>query len=486
LQMINDAQTHDLPTTDAGFARLAAMMDTDVATLRTEIVDRLDAVHGLTEGFFAPDDAPAAPADWGQDLTSRWPTYPALRSDRAGVIFDRLRPVIMEKLSAAAKPEEALAQFDGFLSGLPAGVQLFSLFEANPQLAFFGAWPGVTGLVADAAPIMAAASDYEAQLIALRRWMKEWHFRIGVHHLRGLIDAAESGRQYADLAEATVQVLWPAVHADFARKHGDAPGRGAAVVAMGSLGARQMGATSDLDLIVIYDPADQESSDGRRPLAVRPYYARLTQAMVTALSAQMAEGRLYEVDMRLRPSGRQGPVATTLASFTDYQMEQAWTWEHLALTRARPVAGDAALANARIPTDLAEMRSRIAAAKQNAGAWDTKLGPGRLQDCELFAQTASLKAGRAAHDTRAQLEAGVAVGWLDATQAQTVLRAAELMWKVQATARLLTGNHIAPDEIGAGGTAMVLRETGQASIAALVDEMQNAADAAAAVIAAQL
>ena len=534
LQMINDAQTHDLPPDDAGFARLAAMMDRDVADLRREITTRLDAVHHLTEGFFAPDAAPARPKTlWGADVTARWPTYPALRSERAGEIFERLRPVIMDKLAASAKPDEALAQFDGFLAGLPAGVQLFSLFEANPQLsqlivdicatapalaqylsrnagvfdavlggAFFGEWPGAAELATDARRVLEAAQDYETQLIALRRWMKEWHFRIGVHHLRGLIDAAESGRQYADLAAATVQALWPVVHADFARKHGAAPGRGAAVVAMGSLAARQMGATSDLDLIVIYDPADDDASDGRRPLAVRPYYARLTQAMVTALSAQMAEGRLYEVDMRLRPSGRQGPVATSLASFTDYQMHEAWTWEHLALTRARAVAGPEGLCaditatiarvltahqnNTRIPGDLSDMRQRIAAAKQDAGPWDTKLGAGRLQDCELFAQSASLKAGVAACDTAAQLAAGVKTGWLTQDQADAVLQAARLMWKVQATARLLTGTQIDPDAIGAGGTQMVLRETGQGTIAALLAEMETAAASASAVIAARL
>src|SRR5690606_38377421 len=106
----------------------------------------------------------------------------------------------------------------------------------------------------------------------------------------------------------------------------------------GSLGARQLNAGSDLDLIVIYDADGVDGSDGPRPLAARPYYSRLTQAMITAVSAPTAEGRLYEVDMRLRPSGRQGPVATSVQSFESYQMTEAWTWEHLALTRARVVA----------------------------------------------------------------------------------------------------------------------------------------------------
>ncbi len=534
LQMINDAQTHDLPTTPEGFARLAALMGRDVADLRREITDRLDAVHTLTEGFFAPDAAgPATASDWGEEVTARWPAYPALRSDRASVIFQRLRPVIMEKLAAAAKPDEALAQFDGFLAGLPAGVQLFSLFEANPQLtqlivdiaatapalahhlsrnsgvfdavlagSFFDPWPGVPALVTEAADVLDRASDYETQLVALRRWTKEWHFRIGVHHLRGLIDAHQSGQHYADLAQATVQALWPVVIAAFAQKHGPPPGRGAVVLGMGSLGAGQMNATSDLDLIMIYDPADVEASDGKRPLAVRPYYARLTQALVTALTAPMSEGRLYEVDMRLRPSGRQGPVATSLLSFQSYQLEEAWTWEHLALTRARPIAGPVDLAtdvtatiaqvliqhagDARIIPDLAEMRTRLATAKQPQSPWDAKLGVGRMQDVELLAQAASLRSGGTTPDTASQIAAGVQGGWFTASEAAALQAAHRLLWQVQATARLLTGDVLDPDVIGAGGVTMVLRETDMSSLDALLSTLEDVTQAAGQVIAAKL
>lgn len=526
LQMINDAQTHDLPNTSEGFDRLAALMGQDVNTVRREITDRLDAVHALTEGFFAPDATPATPkADWGEDTTARWPDYPALRSTRASEIFARLRPVIMEKLAAAAKPEEALAQFDRFLAGLPAGVQLFSLFEANAQLtqlmvdiaatapalaqhlsrnagvfdavlagSFFGNWPGLAALTDAATDTLSRAPDYEAKLVALRRWAKEWHFRVGVHHLRGLIDAAESGQQYADLAEATLQALWPVVQDEFAAKHGPLPGRGAVIMGMGSLGSGLMTAKSDLDLIMIYDPAEEETSFGRRPLAVRPYYARLTQALVTALSAPMSEGRLYEVDMRLRPSGRKGPVATSLAAFASYQRDEAWTWEHLALTRARPIAGPADLAadiakvitsvldmhakDARILPDLADMRDRIAAAKP-ATPWDPKLGSGRLQDIDLFVQAASLRAGGSKPTTQAQIAAGYTTGWLSTADATALQVAHDLTWSMQATARLLTGDVLDPATLGAGGVDMLLRETGMTSLDdlhATIEQFASAAD----------
>jgi len=529
LQMFNDAQTHHLPQDRAGFDRLAAFMGTDVAALRRDLTDRLGEVHSLTEDFFAPDAKPKAQITWGQDVVSRWQGYPALRSTRATEIFDRIAPQIMASLKEAARPDEALAQFDGFLAGLPAGVQLFSLFEANPQLtqlivdiaatapalaqylsrnaavldaviggAFFNPWPGMAALRDQLASLLAGFDDYESQLIAARRWAKEWHFRIGVHHLRGLIDAPASGQQYADLAEAVIAALWPLVVAEFARKHGPPPGRGGAVVGMGSLGAARLNAGSDLDLIVIYDPDGVDSSDGPRPLATRAYFARLTQALITALSAQMSEGRLYEVDMRLRPSGRQGPVATSLEAFTDYQKSQAWTWEHLALTRARPIAGDARLCadieNFRqailtdkgqgdsVLADVAEMRARLAQAKGPDSLWDAKNGPGRLQDIELTAQTAALLAASPARDVAAQLRAGHAAGWLNDSDTQVLCDATTLFWTLQAAVRLLTGGPLDPDALGEGARRMILRDTASPDLDTLLARITALHAAAAAVI----
>ncbi len=533
LQMINDAQTHSLPKSEEGFERLAAFMGRDVAGLRAELRARLEEVHETTEGFFAPEAPKPLADDWGQYVTARWQTYPALRSDRAEEIFKRLMPEILNRLKEAAKPEEALLQFDGFLRGLPAGVQLFSLFEANPQLtqlivdiaatapalaqylshnagvldaviggAFFSEWPGAEVLTHKLSQVLAACPDYEAQLLAARLWAKEWHFRIGVHHLRGLIDADTTGGQYADLADAVVAAMWPVVLAEFARKHGPMPGKGAVVLGMGGLGAQRLNASSDLDLIMIYDADGVDTSDGPRPLLTRMYCARLTQALVTALTAQMAEGRLYEVDMRLRPSGRAGPVATSLEAFRAYQMDGAWTWEHLALTRARPVVGNAALAQAvevfrrnilaakgqgpAVMSDLAEMRARIAEAKPPQGDWDSKIGAGRLQDTELICQAMALRSGSPARDAEAQLAAGVAAGLLSAADASAIAHASGLFWRMQAAARLLTGGTLIPEELGEGARNMILRETGFARMAELQEGMQNAAKAADAVISAKL
>jgi [glutamine synthetase] adenylyltransferase / [glutamine synthetase]-adenylyl-L-tyrosine phosphorylase len=533
LQMFADAQTHHLPGDQAGFDRLAAFMGMAEADLRRDLTARLDSVHALTEGFFAPDARPKAQITWGADVVARWQGYPALRSTRATEIFDRITPQIMASLQEAARPDEALAQFDAFLAGLPAGVQLFSLFEANPQLtrlivdiaatapalaqylsrnaavldaviggSFFGPWPGAAALRDTLATVLDGVADYEGQLTAARAWAKEWHFRIGVHHLRGLIDAVTSGRQYADLAEAVIAALWPLIVAEFARKHGAPPGSGGAVVAMGSLGAGRLNAGSDLDLIVIYDPAGVDMSEGPRPLATRAYFARLTQALITALAAPMSEGRLYEVDMRLRPSGRQGPVATSFDAFVDYQKTQAWTWEHLALTCARPVAGDPALCaaietfrqallrdkgqGADVLADVADMRARLAQARPPGEGWTAKDGPGRLQDIALFAQTAALRAGSPAHDIDAQLQAGLQSGWLTSADAQVLCDADALLWKLHAAVRLLTGGLLDPEALGEGARRMILRDTDRPDLGSLHDEMTRMHKAADAVISRKL
>ena len=262
-----------------------------------------------------------------------------------------------------------------------------------------------------------------------------------------------------------------------------APGRGAVVLGMGSLGAERLNAASDLDLIVIYDAAGVEMSDGSRPLATRAYFARLTQSFVTALTAPMPEGRLYEVDMRLRPSGRQGPVATSLASFRAYQMDEAWTWEHLALTRARVVAGGGRLAEdvekvrrevlaartepGKIVADTAEMRARIFAAKAPDGEWEAKIGPGRLQDIELLAQSLALRAADPSRRVEQQLRAGARAGLIARPDEEALQQAYRFLWRLQAGGRLLTDRALDMEAIGQGGRAFLLRETAMSDLDAL-------------------
>ncbi|UFM66488.1 glutamine-synthetase adenylyltransferase [Paracoccus sp. MA] len=541
IQMVNDAQTHALPNSAEGLETIARMMgEADTAAWSARLAGRLARVEALTGDFFAPGEQRARPklSPEAEAMVERWRSYPALRSARGREVFARIEPDLLTRLTAAAHAGEALARFDAFLAGLPAGVQLFSLFEANPQLielivdicgtapglaaylarhpevldavlggSFFSPWPGAAGLGRQLDQLLASAltapnGGYEQALDAARRWAHEWQFRIGVHHLRSLIGAEEAGGQYADIADAAVAALFPVVAAEFARRHGPPPGRGAVALGMGSLGARQLNAASDLDLIVIYDAAGQDSSEGPKPLATRAYYARLTQAMITAISAPTSAGRLYEVDMRLRPSGRQGPVATSVQSFRDYQMTEAWTWEHLALTRARVIgicgADAAALAeevealrvevlqsrggDPRVLPDLAGMRARIFAAKAPDGAWEAKIGRGRLQDIELLAQCFALRAGSAARAAQAQLRAGPRAGLVRREEAERLAAARRFLWNLQCAGRLLTEKPLDMDNLGKGGQAFLLRETGCDTLEHLAARLAETVETAGGVI----
>ncbi len=532
IQMLADAQTHDIPTSDEQITRLANFCGfARQQDFRDDIVARLETVHGLIESFFAPEDAPKIEeVEFSQvthDMVDHWRSLPALRSARAGEIFNRLQPQILSLVGQTLDPNETLKQFDGFLAGLPAGVQLFSLFDANPQLiallvdicgsapglarylsrnsavfdgviggTFFEPLPDVATLVAALDFQLAGISDYEDQLNAARRWMKEQHFRVGVQHLKGMIESTAAGQHYSDLAESVLRGLLPAICAEFSRRHGPMPGRGMMVLGMGSLGAGSLTATSDLDLIVIYDAQGEDASVGARPLAVSTYFARLTQSLVTALSSPMSEGRLYEVDMRLRPSGRKGPVATPLSGFTSYQQDEAWTWEHLALTRARPVAGNLVLGAEieafrqaivarprdlpKVQVDMRDMRNRLADAADKGrveNIWETKLGPGRMLDIELLAQMAALMSGTPERDVVAQLSTVVTLGWLGADEFRDLTDNYTRLRRIQQIGRLLVEGVLVPDNLGQGGCELLLSETSADGLDALQSKLSAAQQA---------
>lgn len=546
LQMLDDAQTHRMPATQADLARLADFCAAPSAeALASELRARLLDVQALTEPFFVAERASAAapePASVFKDpeaamsLVAGWRRLPALRSERARTIFERLQPALMQRLAGAGRPDQALIALDAFLSRLPAGVQIFSLFEANPPLMdllmdicgaspelarYLGRNAGVFDAVmsqdfykplraaaelrVDLAGVISGTADYEATLNRAREWMKERHFRIGVHLLRGLADAEEAAAAYSAVAEAVLAEMLPRVVADFSTRHGPPPGVGAAIVAMGKLGSREMTVSSDLDLLVIYDSAGVEASEGRRPLAASAYYARLTQALIAALTAPMAAGVLYKVDMRLRPSGRQGPVATALTSFRHYQATEAWTWEHLALTRARTIAGPAELCQrvngaiaetlrgahdaAKVLADVAEMRRRLGEANEAAAAnpWEVKLGPGRMMDIELLAQAGALILGLVGiRRPRSMLDRLARAGWLDRASADRLLAHLGRLAALQQLGRLASDHTIDPSEGGAGLVRLALAGTGARDLDALRAELAEASDECARIVSARL
>jgi glutamate-ammonia-ligase adenylyltransferase len=247
------------------------------------------------------------------------------------------------------------------------------------------------------------ARSHEEILDRVRLFVAERRFLISVALIEGALSGVEAGRGFSDLAETVAQALFEATRKEFERQHGRVPGGRAAVLAFGRLGSREMTAGSDLDLIVIYHHDEAASaSDGRRPLPPSQYYIRLTQRFIAALSAPTAEGVAYSVDLRLRPSGRAGPLATHLESFRRYHMNEARTWEHMAMSRGRPIAGDKALKKevlqaldeissmprdrAKLAADVAAMRLRIEREKGAPRGFDVKTARGGLIDCEFAAQ----------------------------------------------------------------------------------------------------
>ena len=481
LQMVNDAQTHELPNSDQGFARLACLMGAEKDDLQKELVDRLSKTNCAIAGFFEPQNtdqniqSPSFSKEF-KDQVKKWESFPALRTTRAISIFERIKPVMLEKINSTARPQETLKAFGNFLSKLPAGIQIFSLFENNKQILdllidilgtsgalseylvkntdvldsviaseFWEVWPSRKFLSSELEVMLKGEVDYEAKLNLARRWCKEWQFRIGVHYLRSQISAISAGSQYADLAEITLSIVWKEVLFEFAKKFGPEPGNGAAVISMGSLGSGVLHANSDLDLIIIYDADGNDQSEGDRSLSSRQYYSRLTKAFITAISAPMSEGRLYEIDMRLRPSGFQGPVATSWSSYQNYQKNEAWVWEHLALTRARAVAGKVFLLNEfenfrnsilksyhreNIFNELVSMRARIFQAK-SLNPWDAKIGPGRLQDIDLLSQAGCLVNRSVSRSTAAGLEALFSEKFISEEDFFEIKAAATQLWSWQ-------------------------------------------------------
>ena len=229
--------------------------------------------------------------------------------------------------------------------------------------------------------------------------------------LSGVIAADEAGLAFSSLADVVLNETLSAVEREFSERHGTVPGARIALLGMGRLGSCELTAGSDLDLILLYDHDDDaEESDGERRLPAPVYFARLTQRLIAALTAPMREGVLYDVDFRLRPSGNKGPLATHAEAFARYQRGEAWTWERMALSRSRPLAGDSGLCDEiaamiedvlaerrtdpAIGQDVADMRLRIEKSKPASGPLDLKRRPGGLIDLEFIAQWALLT-GRA-------------------------------------------------------------------------------------------
>jgi glutamate-ammonia-ligase adenylyltransferase len=537
LQMVADRQTQVLPEREADFARIAAFSGwPDPAAFEAEVRARLETVErhyaalfereadlggGATLVFTGTGDDPGTLAT----LTSMgfkdaaavsqrirgWHHghVRATRSTRARELLTELTPAILATLADQPDADRAFRLFDEFVAGLPAGVQLFSLFRANPRLLrlladLTGAAPRLAGFLAGNVDLFDAmlapdfferlpdapalrheldaklpdARDLQDVLDISRRWAHGRQFQAGLQVLLGLASAEEEAAVLTTIAETVIQTLLPHAEGALAQQHGRVPGGRFAVLGLGKLGSRELTTGSDLDLVFVYDAAEDATSDGERGLAAGSWYARLGQRIVSALSAKTAEGRLFEIDTRLRPSGNAGPVACSLDNFARYQMETAQVWEQQALTRARAVAGDAelkarlertivaAIRRPRDPATLARdvraMRERIFREHGSTDPWNLKHAPGGLVELEFCAQLVQLRDAHAQPrlcrpSTAEVLATAGEVGSLPIEDATLLSGALRLHHALQAVLRLSLADRFNPSEAPAGLRQSLLR-----------------------------
>ncbi|MEZ5900718.1 MAG: bifunctional [glutamine synthetase] adenylyltransferase/[glutamine synthetase]-adenylyl-L-tyrosine phosphorylase [Hyphomicrobiaceae bacterium] len=480
-------------------------------------------------GYSQPEQVLAIVRGWHHGRT------PSVRSPRARERLTEVQPLLIAALADTVEPDAAIASFDRFLAELPSGVQLFSLLKANPSLIrliadIMGTTPRLSRILSTRRRLLDAVLDPQAlqsatdreeidrilqsEFAEARRMAEgdpmqdildcarviggEQGFLIGVRILTGSISADEAGAAYALVAERMVAALLAEVCQELEREHGKVPGGGAAVIAMGKLGGREMTASSDIDLILVYDYEEGAAqSDGPRPLAPSHYYTRVTQRLITALSAPTAEGTLYEVDMRLRPSGQKGPVATKLSGFVSYQISEAWTWEHMAMTRARVIAGDADVVNRvqeailevlkaprdreKVATDVREMRERIASEKGTDKIWNLKQVRGGLVDLEFIAQYLQL-VGAAKHpeildqNTLIALDKLSRAGALSTADAADLISSGRLLHDLTQIVRLSLDQAFDPKNAPAGLKALLARAVEKPDFEAVENDLKSALD----------
>ncbi|WEX11935.1 bifunctional [glutamine synthetase] adenylyltransferase/[glutamine synthetase]-adenylyl-L-tyrosine phosphorylase [Chelativorans sp. AA-79] len=555
LQMVADEQTHLLPDTEEGLERIGRLLGfpggedfakTFSAALHT--VERhyaalFETAPQLSRGvgnlvFTGDGDDPGTLetlSELGFERASdicrvirgwHFGRYRVTQSAEARERLTELTPALLEAFGRTRRADEALLRFNEFLAGLPAGIQLFSLLQSNPRLlqllaTIMGAAPRLAAVITrrphvfdgllDPALLselpnraylaerletfLSGARAFEEQLDRLRIFAAEQKFLIGMRLLTGSIDATRAGKAFSDLADLTIGAAFEAVEDEFALTHGRVKDGRAAILGMGKLGSRELTAGSDVDLILLYDHAPEaEESDGRKALAPSHYYARLTQRLIAAVSAPTAEGVLYELDLRLRPSGNKGPVATHIEAFRKYQRTDAWTWEHMALTRARAVAGDASLCAevqkevqaivamprgpAKLKRDAAEMRALIEKEKPARNIWDLKLIPGGIIDLEFIAQVAALSGHCTAEPRPPNTGEVLAALSPDFAEGQTrgeLVEAYRLYMTLTQIVRLCLTGPLDPDDVPPGLADILLRSVDLPDFAVLEADIKETA-----------
>ncbi|MFD1327635.1 bifunctional [glutamine synthetase] adenylyltransferase/[glutamine synthetase]-adenylyl-L-tyrosine phosphorylase [Mycoplana ramosa] len=561
VQMVRDEQTHLLPDTESELKRIAYMMGfagtADFSAALVNVLKTVERRYGAlfeqeaklsTDGgnlvFTGQRDDPDTletlrklgfqrPEAISQTIrTWHYGRYRATQSVEARERLTELTPDLLRVFGQSKRADEALLRFDHFISGLPAGIQLFSLLGNNPRLLslivnIMSSAPRLAEIIAARPHVfdgmldptllaelptrsyladrirgfVAGARHYEDILDRLRIIAAEQRFLIGIRLLTGAIGGRQAARAFTHVADLIVEAALDAVKREIEAAHGTFPGGRVAVVGMGKLGSFELTDGSDVDLILLYDYDGSAATEslGPKPLDATRYYARMTQRLISALSAPTSEGVLYEVDMRLRPSGNKGPVATRIASFAKYQEEEAWTWEHMALTRARVVCGDGDLAKearstirgildrkrnvVAIAKDVAEMRALIEEEKAPKDIWDLKLIPGGLVDIEFIAQFLILAAPARGVGLpeqalpTAEVLSLVAGGQMDVNDVGTLEQALRLYTEISQIVRLCIDGPFDPKEAPAGLIDLVCRAGDSPDLRTLESEIRRLAKA---------
>jgi glutamate-ammonia-ligase adenylyltransferase len=530
LQMVADEQTHSLPSDIEAVERFAHFLGYDSrAAFATDLLGHLKIVQGHYGKLFEGDPTgtvklPVADYSAGPDdsrllehlvtlgfkkpimvarTLQNWMVgdYRVFRMESTRNAFVEFVPALIDGLANAEEPDNAVTAFDRFLQALQRGGRLISLLSQNSDLValvalilgaaprlgdmlarqpqimdglidprFFGAMPDKRELSARLAATLVDANSYEEFLDRLRLFGQESLFLIGTRILSGTVSAQQASVAFADVAEGIVHTVHGLVTDRFAAQHGRIRGQETAILAMGRLGSREMTASSDLDLILLYDfDSEHPDSDGARSLHGAHYFARFTQRLISAFTTRTNYGVLYEVDMRLRPSGRAGPVASHLTSFAEYQEREAWTWEHMALTRARVISASREFRTkiegiirsiltrprdaAAVAKDVVEMRRAIALEKGENDVWDLKYAAGGIVDIDFIAQYLQLVHAAEKPDildvsTLQVLDNAARLGVLPQSSAEILRAATRLYHDLTQILRLCVSERFKPESAG--------------------------------------
>jgi len=521
LQMTNDQQTHEIPFDEIKLKKLANFSGhKSLKSFSDELGDVLELVAAhysnlfdqtsdLAEngslvftgaeshpdtlqtlskmGFKEPEKICAIIKNW------HYGRYRAFRSAQARELLTELIPNILDAFSNSTEPDSALLILDDFLRVLPAGIQILSMFNANPALLvllsevmggapfladrlkkypilldhvlepdFFQLPPDEHSISLELENSLRFAKDFEDVLDITRRHVNDRLFQIGILMLKGVVLPTDASKHLTNIADSALKSIYKRVADNHAERHGTFKYRDIAVIALGKLGGNELTISSDLDLLFIYPDNIEEFSDGIEPVSQLPYFTRLAQKFISAMTAPTGQGTLYQVDLRLRPSGNAGPIVSSMRSFIDYYRSMAWTWEHMALTRARVIAAQKQFSKTieqnikmlltqernhrKLLLDVADMRSRIEKNKKSAGLWDVKHARGGIIDIEFITQYLQLKYAHSNSEVLATNTAEAIIRLSDSallnhSHSEKLLEALALWTQIQGILRLTVGNN---------------------------------------------